>query len=109
MDPRDPLHTIYTARERDAQAEYLGLIKTALRNTVRNVNFVDPVQTRRVNDTLMHDVNSKVRHIGTKYRMQIDPLYIERYKFIPTLEKYFLDILKEVLNCDHQRYALVHN
>ena len=30
-------------------------------------------------------------------------MYFEREKFIPTLEQPFLDILEEILNCDHQK------
>ena len=98
-----------TATKRDAQAEYPGLIKTALRNTVQNVNFADPFQTRRAHETLMHDVKRKVRYIDTKYSMQIDPLYFESDKFIPTLENHFLDIVEQLLRHDYLRYASVHN
>ena len=38
-DPSDPL----TVTKRDAKAEYLGLIRTALGNTIHSVNFADPV------------------------------------------------------------------
>ena len=57
----------------------------------------------------MHDLKGKARYIGTKYSVKIDPLYVEWDKLIPTLEEHFPDILDEILNCDHQRYASVHN
>ena len=56
-DPSDPLHPTYTARKGDVQAEHLSHIKTALRNTVQNVNFVDSTQMRKAHEALMHDVN----------------------------------------------------
>ena len=77
-------YTHPTLKERDAQAEFLGLIKTALINTIHNINFADPVQTRRAHETLMHDVNREAQYISNKYSMQIDPLYFEWDKFIPT-------------------------
>ena len=43
-------------QEKDAQAEYLSIIKTALRNTIQIINFVDPNQTRREHEALMCDV-----------------------------------------------------
>ena len=81
-DPSGPLHLAYNTRKRDAQAEYLGLIKRILRNTIQNVNFADPIQCRRAHESLMHDVNRHTRYIDTKYSMQIDPLYFERDEFI---------------------------
>ena len=54
---------------------------------------MDPIQTRRAHEALMHNVNREERYIGTKYCMQIDTLYFERDRSIPTLEKHFPDIL----------------
>ena len=54
---------------------------------MHNVKFANPVQTRRAHEDLMNDVNREVRYIGTKYSMQIDLLYFQWDKFIPTLEK----------------------
>ena len=48
---------------------------TPLRNTIQNVNFVDPVQTRRAHETLMNDVNREARYISNICGVQIDPLY----------------------------------
>ena len=58
-----------------------------------------------VHEVLMYDVNKEARYIGTKYSVQVDPLYFEWDKLIPTLEKHLLDILIEILNHDNQRYA----
>ena len=41
--------------------------------------------------------------IGIKYCVKIELMYFERDKFSPTVEKHFLDILQEILDCDHQR------
>ena len=57
----------------------------------------------------MHDVNREVRYISSKYIVQIDPLYVEWNKLIPTLENHFPDSLEELLNHDHQWHTLVHN
>ena len=103
----DPLHQTYYASKRDAQAEYLNPIITALRNIIHNVNFVDPTQIRKAHEVLMSDDNKEVRYTGTKNSLQMDPLYFEWDKFVPTLEKHFPDILGDILNHDYQGYALV--
>ena len=71
-NPSDPLHPTYCERRRDAQAEYVSLIKTTLWNIIQNVNFVDPMQTRKAHEALMYDTNKEGRYIGTKYSVQID-------------------------------------
>ena len=88
--------------KRDVRADYLFVIKTALRNTIQNVNFADLTQTRREHEALMNDINREVRHIGTKYSVQIEPLFLEWDTFISILEKHFPDILDDTLNCDNQ-------
>ena len=65
----DPLYQTYYDRKRDAQAEYVSLIKTALQNTVLNVNFVDPSQTRKAHEALMYEANREAKYISTKYRV----------------------------------------
>ena len=57
----------------------------------------------------MIQIEKQARYIGTKYSVQIDSLYFEWDKLISTLENDFPDIVKEILNHDHQRYALVHS
>ena len=50
----DPLHPTYNSRKRDAQAEYLVIIKMTLRNSFDGINFMDPVQIGRVHRDLMN-------------------------------------------------------
>ena len=50
----------------------------------------------------MNQVGNEAIHISTKYTVQLEPLYFEWDKFIPTLEKEFLDILNEMLCCNSQ-------
>ena len=71
----------------------------------KNVNFVDPTQTRKAYEVLMCDANHEAQYTSTKYILWIDPLYFQVDKFIPTLEKHFPDILDEILNHDDQRSA----
>ena len=70
---------------------------------------MDPVQSRRAHETLMHNVNREVRYISYKYSMQIYPLYFEGDKFILMLENHFPYILEEPMKCTHQMYVSVHN
>ena len=98
---------MYYARKRDLQPEYLSIIKTALRNTVQIINFADPTWTRSEHEALMHDVNIEARYIGSKYSLQIDPLYFEWDTFIPTFEKDFLEIFGKILNHDNHRSASI--
>ena len=58
-------------------------------------------------EVLMHVINKEVTYIGSIYSVQIDPLYFEWNKLIPTLEEHFSDILGEIMNCDNQSYALL--
>ena len=46
--PCDSSNPTYNARKRDAQAQYLGIIKMALRNCIKDINFTVPVQRKRV-------------------------------------------------------------
>ena len=52
--PSDPLHPIYNAGN-ETQAEYLGIIKMALRNCVKGINFTKPVQMRMLHRDLVND------------------------------------------------------
>ena len=52
-NPGDMSHPIYTARKRD-DAYYLSRVKLALRTCVSDIDFVDPVDTRRVHEELMN-------------------------------------------------------
>ena len=44
--PSDLSHPTNSDRNRDAQVEYLGIIKMVLRNCIKGINFTNPVQTR---------------------------------------------------------------
>ena len=57
----------------------------------------------KAHEVLMYEANREARYISTKSSIQIDPLYFEWDKCIPTLEKHFQDILDEILNHDNQR------
>ena len=55
--PSDPSHPTYNAHNRDAQAEYLAIIKMASRNRIKDINFMVPVQTKRVHGDLMNEAS----------------------------------------------------
>ena len=61
-DKGDPIHTKYIARKRDAQAEYLSLVKTGSQSNIQYINFVDPMQARKTHEALMYDVKREVMH-----------------------------------------------
>ena len=50
----DLSHPVYSSQNRDAQAEYSTTVKTVLGNYVKDINFTDPVQMRRVHGDLMN-------------------------------------------------------
>ena len=101
-NPSDALHPTNYDRKRDTQEEYTRLIKTALWNTIQNVNFWHPAQTRKAHEALMCETNREAKYSSTQW---IDPLYFGWDKSILTLENHFPDILDERLNCDNQRSA----
>ena len=74
----------------------------ALRNCIKDINFPDPVQIRRIHGDILNEVSCKAGYISSKYNVQINPLYFEWNKFIPTLERQFPDVIYEILNCDYQ-------
>ena len=104
--PSDLLHPTYNVRKRDTETEYLGIIQMTLRNCIKDINFTDPVQMRRVHRDLMNEANSEYQYISNRYNIEIDPLHFEWDKFIPTLERQLPDIFNEMLNCDHQGHPL---
>ena len=59
---------------------------------VGSFNFADQAKIRQVHKTLMNEVRNEATHISNKYKIQIEPIQVERDKFLPTLEKDFLDI-----------------
>ena len=71
--PSNLSHPNCNAQNRDAQAEYLAIVKTALRNSIKNIDFVDHVQMRRVHGDLMNEVSYKAKYISNKYNVRINP------------------------------------
>ena len=53
LDPIDPGYSMYIARKRDAQTEYLALNKAALQKTITKISFLDPIQTNRAHKALI--------------------------------------------------------
>ena len=72
----------YYAQKRDADEESLCRVQIGISSLIGGINFVDPVNTRKVHEDLMKN--------------------FEWDRFIPTKEKEFLDILKEMLNSQQQ-------
>ena len=88
-NPSDPLHPTYYERKREVWDEYISLIKQAIQNT------------GMAHEAFMCEANRDTRYIRTKYSVHTDPLYFEWDKFIPTLEKHFLDIWDAILTHDN--------
>ena len=63
-----------------------------------SINFTDPANIRQAHKALMSEARKKAIYISNIYRIQIEPILFEWDKFLPTLEKDFLDILK-LLSC----------
>ena len=57
---------------------------------------------RRVHRDLMNELSSEAQYTSNKYNVRINPFHFEWDKFRPMLERRFPDILREMLNCDHQ-------
>ena len=100
---------MHYTRKRDAQAGYLSIIKTALMDNVKIINFADPIQNKNQQEVLMHNANKESIYISSKYSLQVDPLHFEWVKFIPALEKHLPDIYHEILNHINHRYVLVQD
>ena len=45
----------------------------------------------------------KAIHISNKYKIQVEPIQFEWDKFLPALEKDFLEILNDVLSCNNNQ------
>ena len=60
-----------TVQGKDAHAEYLALIKTALQKTIQNINFADPIQTNSAHKVLIQEVNEEARCSGTRYNVKM--------------------------------------
>ena len=106
--PRDPLHLTYNAQNRDVQAVYLGIVKMALRNHVKDINLWTQFKWEKYTN-LVNKVNSEAWYISNIYNIKINPLYFEWDKLIPMLERQLPVILNEMLNCDCQWHLLDQN
>ena len=51
------------------QTEYLAIVRAALRNSIKDINFMDSVQMQRVHGDLMNEVNCEAKDIGNKYNI----------------------------------------
>ena len=49
----------------------------ALRNCVKDINFMDPVQMRRIHRNLIIEVSIEAWYISNKYNVWVDPLNFE--------------------------------
>ena len=93
----------YCTRKQDANVEYFERIRQAIYSNMGSINFADPANIRQVLGILMNEVRDKSIYISNKYKIQKEPLQLKWDKFLPTLEKDFLDILKEVLSCKNNQ------
>ena len=57
----------------------------------------------------MNKVRNEAIHFSNTYKVQTEPFYSEGDRFIPTLEKEFLDILNKILCHDSQQQPLSSN
>ena len=71
-----------------------------------NINFADPANIRKTNKGLMSQTRSKAIHISNKYKIQIEHIWFEWYRFLSTLEKDFPEILNVVLSHSNTQQQL---
>ena len=71
--------------------------------------FVNSVDIRWEHKELIIQVGNRAICISMKYTIQMEPLYSEWDKFIPTSEKEFLDTLNGMLNPNSQQPPLNPN
>ena len=67
--PRDPLHPNYYAKKRDPKAKYSDIIKRALRNCKKGINFAVPVQNEEGTQTSNDKISSKAQYISNEYNV----------------------------------------
>ena len=67
-----------------------------------DINFTDPVNTRKSHEELMTQVRTEAIHVSNKYKVKIDPLHFKWDRFIALLEREFPDIWNEMLNSQWQ-------
>ena len=103
MNTGDTSHHMYHVQKWDADTQYLGRVKMALSSCI---NFAYPANIRKAHEELMTQVKTKAIHISNKYEIQIECIQFEWDKFLPTLEKDFLEILNEVLSYNNHQQQL---
>ena len=54
-----------------------------LRNCIKDINFANPFQMRRVHRDLMNELSSEAQYISKKYNVQINPLYLSGTSLYP--------------------------
>ena len=89
---------MYHTPKQDAYAEYLGRVKIVLSSYMGSIKFADPFNIKKAHKELMSQLRNEAIHISNKYKIQIEPIQFERDKFLPNLEKDFLEIMNEVLS-----------
>ena len=93
LDPSDPWLSTHIVQEKRCPGRISSPIKEALCQAVLIINLACPNQE----DTWSLDVWCKERsNIIIKYSVKIEPRYFEWDTLIPTLEKHFLDILRDI-------------
>ena len=106
VNPDDTSHLTYHARKRYTDAEHLSKVKIVLSSCIGDINFMDPVNTRKEHEELMNQVRNGAICIINKYKVQIEPLHFEWDRFIPPLEKEFSNILNEMPSCSSQQQPI---
>ena len=81
---------------------YLAIVKMAFRNCIKGINYLDPVQMRRVHGDLMNEESCEAQCISNRYYVWINPLYFEWDNVYTHTEKQFSDALNKMLNCNCQ-------
>ena len=67
----DTSYPIYNARKRDAGADYVSRVKITLKSCVSDINFADPVDTRKICEDLMTQARNKAICISNQHIAQI--------------------------------------
>ena len=80
-----------------------------LHSCVGSINFTDPANIRQTHKALLSHVRKEAIIISKKYIIPIEPIQFECDKFLPTLEKYSLDILSKVLTQQYQSNSNINS
>ena len=102
----DLLQYTSCTQKQDADAEYFDRVKIVLTSHMHSINFVNPGNIRKLHKALMSQIRKEVINISNKCKIQIEPIQLERDRFISTLEKDFPEILNEVLSHNDNQQQL---